>query len=126
VYVLQTVGNHEWDKGLPALKHHLRCPQTYQTSCVLFNLHVLQTVGNHEWDKGLPALKQYLDKQDNKAVLAANIDYQGHELQHKIKPYVVKQVKGKKVSAVLCCATGCAVCFCCRLLLQCGFCSSVR
>jgi hypothetical protein len=40
---------------------------------------------------------QYLDKQDNNAVLAANIDFQGYELQHKIKPYVVKQVRGKKV-----------------------------
>lgn len=58
---------------------------------------VLQTVGNHEWDKGLSALKQYLDAQDNKDVLAANIDFHGHEIRHKIKPYVVKQVKGKKV-----------------------------
>ncbi|WIA17846.1 hypothetical protein OEZ85_009352 [Tetradesmus obliquus] len=55
------------------------------------------TVGNHEWDKGLSALKQYLDAQDNKDVLAANIDFHGHEIRHKIKPYVVKQVKGKKV-----------------------------
>lgn len=58
----------------------------------------IQTVGNHEWDKGLPALKRYIDAMHNKAVLGANIDFQGHELKDKIKPYVVKQVKGKKVS----------------------------
>jgi hypothetical protein len=35
VPALQTVGNHGWDKGLPALKQYLRCPQTCQTSMTL-------------------------------------------------------------------------------------------
>lgn len=36
------------------------------------------------------------------AVLGANIDFQGHKLKDKIKPYVVKQVKGKKVGRCMC------------------------
>jgi hypothetical protein len=110
---LQTVGNLEGDKGLPVLKQYSCSPLCKLCTVICGSFSMLQTVGNHEWDKGLPALKQYLDKQDNKAVLAANIDFQGHELQHKIKPYVVKQVKGKKVGVqsdcgvVQCCAADC-------------------
>lgn len=36
------------------------------------------------------------------AVLGANIDFQGHKLKDKVKPYVVKQVKGKKVGHCTC------------------------
>jgi 2',3'-cyclic-nucleotide 2'-phosphodiesterase (5'-nucleotidase family) len=58
---------------------------------------LLQTVGNHEWDKGLPVLKRYIDAMHNNTVLGANIDFRGHELKNKIKPYVIKWVKGRKV-----------------------------
>jgi hypothetical protein len=40
-------------------------------------------------------------------VLGANIDFKGHELKDKIKPYVVKWVKGRKVGSQpsgVCCA----------------------
>jgi hypothetical protein len=60
-------------------------------------LLLMQTIGNHEWDKGLSSLKQYLDAKTNKDVLGANIEFNGHELKDKVKPYVVKTVKGKKV-----------------------------
>jgi hypothetical protein len=44
------------------------------------------------------------------AVLGANIDFQGHKLKDKVKPYVVKQVKGKKVGVQLHVVIDCAVC----------------
>jgi hypothetical protein len=107
--LLQTVDNLEWHKGLPAVQSSnerrnlaaKKCfaPFILTSVTVVVSTVPLQTVGNHEWDKGLPALQQYLDKQHNKAVLGANIDFKGHQLQSKIKPYVIKMVKGKKVSS---------------------------
>jgi 2',3'-cyclic-nucleotide 2'-phosphodiesterase (5'-nucleotidase family) len=67
-------------------------------TCAMLSLRFCQVVANHEWDRGLTALEQYLDSQTNKAVLGANIDFGGHGLQGKIRPYVVKNVKGRRVS----------------------------
>lgn len=63
------------------------------------NCTCVQTIGNHEWDKGLDAFKRYIDKLNttHEAILGANIDFGGHQLEEKIKRYVVKTVKGKKV-----------------------------
>lgn len=44
-------------------------------------------------------MKKYIDKLNTtkEAVLGANVNFGGHELQDKIGRYVVKEVKGKRV-----------------------------
>eukprot|EP00803_Ostreobium_quekettii_P004612 evm.model.scf_439.3 EVM.evm.TU.scf_439.3 scf_439:22723-27051(+) len=60
------------------------------------------TVGNHDFDYGPDRLTQYV-KSLNYPVISANLNPNGHEIGHYIKPYMITEVGGMKVGI---CAVG--------------------
>lgn len=56
----------------------------------------MQILGNHEFDNGIEALARYY-KRDEPVKLSANYDVSGTALRGVLRPWVIKNVGGKKV-----------------------------
>lgn len=53
-------------------------------------------LGNHEFDRGTKELKTLIKKSKTQ-FLSANIEFSDKELQRLIKPYIIKEIEGRKV-----------------------------
>jgi len=53
-------------------------------------------LGNHEFDRGINDLK-LLIKKSKTQFLSANIEFSDKELQKLVKPYIIKEIQGRKI-----------------------------
>lgn len=53
-------------------------------------------LGNHEFDRGIKELKGLIKKSKTQ-FLAANLDFSDRELQKLVKPYIIKEIEGRKI-----------------------------
>ena len=53
-------------------------------------------LGNHEFDRGVKELKTLIKKSKTQ-FLSANIEFSDKELQKLVKPYIIKEIEGRKI-----------------------------
>lgn len=78
---------HKLFKGVPCIK--LFSEAGYDVA----------VLGNHEFDDGLEDLKQVINNASF-PFLCANIEFENQELSQKIRPYLIKEINGKKVAFI--------------------------
>lgn len=59
----------------------------------------IRVLGNHEFDNGMESLAKYY-KEMKGVPLSANYDFTGTELEGVLRPYIIKEVGGKKIGFI--------------------------